>query len=808
MAQFIVDSIMHNPKILSYAINLDSIDIPEYNGDERIKCINNIGKIICQKGTRIISDNQTQLATNIYSFISLQQITRPDWEILKDEIDKIEPGFLPNYNVHISGNLSTGLVTLINKNLYKEKFSIESESLISGYSLPYHLFILVDSAGYDDVNINKIIYVNIELPKSQAFHEEAIRTLKSKFELLNKTNVGQYRVILTGKFNTETPETLPEFSNLLNGFYKNGLVKGPTSLLTGKQINNSTAPYTKSDAYIYDNYNKFLLYQTLPDLSEYIIPSSKKIMLSVNLPIFAKLEIVSIVEYDLAKVQASFAKLVNVDFVISNIANLESFVREFKSDLTTFKSAYGFMSPDIAEKISQMESKIDANLIRQRNLQAFSEPYVFSNPIKEYTNSIFGSVITGLTVFGSKSSSSDSLIFKAAYNAKPVYIKMFSLNNPTIPKENSGLTYEQKIYKYLMERSSLVQPYYQDYFVKVYDVFKIPVVKFFDQLETLGVKVSGGPAHDKIYYARFRMNALNYTIPPGFIGKDQMVYFTVTEDIQGENYNGFLAKNITNEQIVIESLFDVIYAIYLLNVRLGVIHGDNHFANVLIKPEKKTREYIIDKTTLVRKSNYRICLYDFDLSFLFDNKNLALNEPFNQSIGRTNTLNYAKDVWTLINNIGYLLKYNPTTITPDWKSWFDNMQNNFFARPIHAEPYVRTYMFDLINNVLTQTKEQIDTLYENFQAHMISNSYWNSFCKIPLGSHCTQPDFLELHPELVLKRYIGFYKNQLNFTDANAYYRKYYIVNNLSKYVNKYLKYKEKYLKLKSQLEAKSSNCS
>ena len=238
----------------------------------------------------------------------------------------------------------------------------------------------------------------------------------------------------------------------------------------------------------------------------------------------------------------------------------------------------------------------------------------------------------------------------------------------------------------------------------------------------------------------------------------------------------------------------------MLNVRLGIVHGDNHFGNVLIKPEKKVREYQIDKTTLVRESNYRVCLYDFDLSFMFDYKNKELDTPFNQQIGRTNIQNYAKDIWTLINNIGYLLKYDTTKVTPAWKSWYDNMQNNFFGKKINNEPFVQTYMFDLVNNVLLQTKEQRDTLLENFQAHINTNSYWNLFCKIPIGTSCVPPNFPELHPELLLKRYIEFYKSQLNFTDANAYYKKYYMTNNLRKYSNKYLKYKKKYLKLKAQL--------
>ena len=379
---------------------------------------------------------------------------------------------------------------------------------------------------------------------------------------------------------------------------------------------------------------------------------------------------------------------------------------------------------------------------------------------------------------------------------------MFSLDNSVLNKKNYGLTYEQKIYKYLMERSDLVKPYFQDYFVKVYDVFKVKYDKFFEQMESIGVRIEGGNDTGKKYYTSKNVrNAANNNMPQTFLGRDQIVYFTITEDIQGSDFNSFISNKLDNEQIVIETLFEVIYGIYLLNIRLGITHGDNHFENILIKQVKSTpREYIIDKTTLIRKSNYRVCLYDFDLSFLFNYENKSLEEPFNQAIGRIGTQNYAKDIWTIINSIGLLL-YDPDIVNNSSKKpWYNNMQNNFFGRIIKPGQYKKTYVFDLVHNVLTQTKEQQNTLYENYQAYINSvnsGGYWNIFCSLPLGTTCTQPQFPELHPELVLKRYIQFYKTELNFIEANAYYKKYFITNNLSKYTNKYLKYKKKYLELK-----------
>lgn len=792
---------MHNTKVLSYAINLESIGLPTYTIEERNKCINNIAKIICQKGLTFISEVDPKIGINIYGCISLQEIKQTEWEILKDEINKIEPAFLENYNIFTSYSNLAGLVTMINKNLYQIKINSTTESLLLGENLPYHFFVLNDISGYD-LNINKIVYINLELPKNELSQANAINTLKTKLDSLDKNLVGSYRIILSGKFNNENPESIPGFNKLIDDFWKNSLTKGPNKLLTST-LSNDSRLYVKSLSHVFDNYNKFLVYDTLTDLSDF---TTDKILLSINLPLFVKLEIINVIEYDFTKVESKYSKLVNVDFVISHINNLETFVAEFKEALSKFKSVYSSFNEDISEKIHKMEKSIEKSLTNQRNLQLFNEIHVFNNPIKEYSNTIFGSTITETTVFGSKDSASDSLILKAKYNGKPVFIKMFSQYNTPFMKDNPGLIYEQCIYKYLMERNDAVKPYYEDYFVKVYDVFKIKYSKFFDQMETLGIQIKGGPASGKIYYSRYRQNTQNYTMPQIFAGKDQMVYFTVTEDIQGETYNSFFNKHLDSEENIIESLFDILYGVYLLNTRLGIIHGDNHFDNILIKPEKKTREYIIDKTSLIRESKYRVCLYDFDLSYMFDHENKALNNPINQNIGRINIQNNAKDIWTIINNIGYIFKYNPATVNPVYKPWYDNMQNNFFGRQINTQPYVKTYIFDMIHNVFLQTREQSDNLYENFQAHLTLGKFWNSFCKLPVSSTCVQPVYPELHPELVIKRYIIFYKNILKFIDANAYYKKYFIKftsseYNLNNYKNKYLKYKEKYIKLKSVLK-------
>jgi len=81
MSEFTIEPIIHQPKILSYAIDLKSIGLPDYTDQERNKCINNIVQIICKSGLAILSEST--ITQYLYGFISLQQITGPEWELLQ-----------------------------------------------------------------------------------------------------------------------------------------------------------------------------------------------------------------------------------------------------------------------------------------------------------------------------------------------------------------------------------------------------------------------------------------------------------------------------------------------------------------------------------------------------------------------------------------------------------------------------------------------------------------------------------------------------------------------------------------------------
>ena len=58
---------------------------------------------------------------------------------------------------------------------------------------------------------------------------------------------------------------------------------------------------------------------------------------------------------------------------------------------------------------------------------------------------------------------------------------------------------------------------------------------------------------------------------------------------------------------MINTLFDMIYGIYLMNDRLKLMHNDNHFSNILIKTNllETTCKYQIGNVEYIKKKKYR-----------------------------------------------------------------------------------------------------------------------------------------------------------------------------------------------------------
>lgn len=412
-----------------------------------------------------------------------------------------------------------------------------------------------------------------------------------------------------------------------------------------------------------------------------------------------------------------------------NKADLFSLSTDFITKVDEFKKTYD--NDKYKESIDKFEKSINNGQINM--LKYFNEPFDFNEKItiKTYDELI---KLKNLVIL-SKVSSSDSYVFKGKYNDKPCYIKTFFI-------PNNNLEYEQKIYRYFKTRNDKINLYYEDYLVKAYDIYKIRCIDFKNFLNYNNIK-----SNDLTIWNVFNPNLETN------LNRNLCIYVIITEDIEGITYKDFFNANYTNEDLITCTLFDMIYGLYLMNNRFQLMHNDNHFSNVLIKldlPETEIK-YQIDSKEYTRKKNYKLCFYDFDLSFLSGEQNSFLNDKWYAQ----NKIS-AKDIWTILNSLIF------------------NIKNNI-KRDI---PYIN----NIIDVILNSSEEHKKLLYKISK----NGPFWNAYCIENIQYPCRIPDEPFLYPIEVLERFINneHINKILNFIQVNDFYKK-------------YLKYKKKYLELK-----------
>jgi hypothetical protein len=460
--------------------------------------------------------------------------------------------------------------------------------------------------------------------------------------------------------------------------------------------------------------------------------------------------------------------------------------------------------PDLSEEINKTIKEIENDIYNGHNrietLKLFNEPYDDFNdifPLKDIE--YLKTKIKDIVEFN-KLSASNSIIFKAKYEDKPCFIKAFF--------DEPNLLYEQKMYRYIKNRKEQLKPYYEDYFIKLYDTFKITNKDFY---------VFFG---EKIIYNEQLLSS-EY--------KNENINLIITEDIGGTNFKKYYIKNILNSQKIINTLFHLIYIIYLMNNKLKFIHNDCHFGNIIIKELEEDYEcnYEIENSEYVKNINYRICFYDFDRSYLYNKNNDSLPMPLT-----TKKINYyvqnkisARDIWTIVNSLLYELhKGNisnpiPPPILQSFEDDDDDYDYNFSshikestinfifdknifndhnifitfnAETYHKENYYNKdtrYLKILIKIILNNNPLYVDKLKSLFLNTLEGTTYWNLYCENFTDSNCVIPDDKDLYPLEVLYRLL---KNEyifeiLNFTKINPFYKKYL------KYKTKYLLQKNKY---------------
>ena len=149
----------------------------------------------------------------------------------------------------------------------------------------------------------------------------------------------------------------------------------------------------------------------------------------------------------------SIDTLLNMDPLI-----IENLIVEFKALFNEFKLEHTNNSV-FNLKITEIEKTINDGFINQENIKLFKN-FDFDDEIKQQNIDYLRKTLSDVVVFGDKESASDSIILRAKWGLekKPCFIKIFA------PKE-SGLIYEQKIYRYIENRNNVVKSYYEDFFV-------------------------------------------------------------------------------------------------------------------------------------------------------------------------------------------------------------------------------------------------------------------------------------------------------------------------------------------------------
>jgi hypothetical protein len=410
--------------------------------------------------------------------------------------------------------------------------------------------------------------------------------------------------------------------------------------------------------------------------------------------------------------------------------------------------------------ISRIKSFISDAKDRTEKIKLFNEPYDFSSPIPEINKSYLETRLTDLKLFN-KESASSSYIFRGKYNGKLCYIKTFF--------SDRNLEFEQKIYKYIKERNDKIQGYFSNYFVKVYDLGKITCNLFTEFLDERNVK-------NEISYVSWREKELRFNK----LGREferrnrEHLYFIITEDIGGISFGEYYTKNLSNENMITNMLFEISYGYYLLNYKLKILHNDNHFGNILVKTDMDESEcdYIIDNVEYSRRKNFRICIYDFDNSL---NKMVSRHED------------YVKDVWAFAVQLPVYNRYDIGDFLLDNKcdSEYRVFINNFLQKCDFIEPELVEkskkkygYLFEIILNIILGNNERLFTMYCRHFENPDNMRGVNNMYRYP-----TDPD---LDWEKILRRFIYGRRTGhiLNISVSNPFYKK-------------YLKYKKKYLEIK-----------
>jgi len=221
----------------------------------------------------------------------------------------------------------------------------------------------------------------------------------------------------------------------------------------------------------------------------------------------------------------------------------------------------------------------------------------------------------------SQTSSSNSLIGPGSYNDKDIYLKLFTNS------KSYGLLYEIKVYKNIQKIIKDLN--ISDFFVELIDTFELT---YPTNSKTINSKVA-----DLI--KKKKLNEVN------------KLYGIITLNHSNTTLNDIIIDLLSDssEESIYMLFFNLLYIIYLLNIKLKLFHHDLHFNNIIYVEEKKNIIYNFNKTTFEKDSYYTLRVFDYDYSYYVpegDNPVLSMlscTETFGFCNKETN-----KDLWTII----------------------------------------------------------------------------------------------------------------------------------------------------------------
>ncbi len=359
---------------------------------------------------------------------------------------------------------------------------------------------------------------------------------------------------------------------------------------------------------------------------------------------------------------------------------------------------------------SQENSESEIELIR------FVKDIIKLKTFDDFTNIISINNNEHNFIYQKPNSKSPSIIFKGFWNGVPCYFKIFS-------STHKGLLYEQYLYNYIKTRQT--EPLLQDNFVKVLDLFKM------------------NKKEKDVFSSYIKSKVSDIDRVLGILNRTDNICFIVTEDIGGKGYFDFIfnKRQQLDINLLKETIFEIIYSIYLLNTHLKIVHNDLHFDNILIKEESKPtiKEYIINGKRYSKPRKYKICIYDFDKSYMENVSNLTISKIPYINKGLIENIEKGKD--TL--GVGKLFKLD----------LLDNVIKNNLDLKSNLEKVIKTIFTEQIYNTEIEKMCYTDEKERN----------WSLYCTNSNCSTCITPNYGELlTSESILGRIILNYGKELN----------------------------------------------